>query len=152
VSVPEAFSLSLLELHGAERFQVKSVVHSMESILLRTRRLQLRSATPELAAADLNNRFEFSRLLQADVPQDWPPPLNDDNSKAFTLRYLEENPDAAGWAAWYFLLPGKADEKAQSMGIGGFKGKPSSQGVVEVGYSIMPDYQRLGFGSEAKPP
>jgi [ribosomal protein S5]-alanine N-acetyltransferase len=121
----------------------------MESILLRTRRLQLRSATPELAAADLNNRFEFSRLLGADVPRDWPPPLNDDNSKAFTLRYLEENPDAAGWAAWYFLLPSKADERAQTIGIGGFKGKPSQQGVVEVGYSVMSDHQRLGFASEA---
>jgi RimJ/RimL family protein N-acetyltransferase len=121
----------------------------MKSILLRTRRLQLRSATPELASADLNNRSEFSRLLEADVPEDWPPPLNDDNSKAFTLRYLADNPDAAGWAAWYFLLPSKADEKVQAIGIGGFKEKPSQQGIVEVGYSIMPDYQRLGFASEA---
>ncbi len=121
----------------------------MESILLRTRRLQLRSAAPELAVADLNNRSEFSRLLQADVPPDWPPPLNDDNSKAFTVKYLAENPDAAGWAAWYFLLPGEADQKAQAIGIGGFKGKPSQQGMVEVGYSIVPNYQRLGFASEA---
>jgi len=75
--------------------------------------------------------------------------LNDDNSKAFTLRYLADNPDAAGWAAWYFLLPSKADEKVQAIGIGGFKEKPSQQGIVEVGYSIMPDYQRLGFASEA---
>ncbi len=120
-----------------------------EVVLLRTPRLQLRSATAELAAADLNNRSEFSRLLEADVPEDWPPPLNDDDSKAFTLRYLADNPDADGWAAWYFLLPGKADEKAQAIGIGGFKEKPSQQGMVEVGYSIMPDYHRLGFASEA---
>lgn len=121
----------------------------MESILLKTRRLQLRSATPELASADLNDRLEFSRLLHAEVPQDWPPPLNDDNSKAFTLRYLEENPDAAGWAAWYFLLPGTGDGSTQAVGIGGFRGKPSRQGTVEVGYSIMSDHQRLGFASEA---
>ncbi len=65
------------------------------------------------------------------------------------MKYLAENPDAAGWAAWYFLLPGESDQKAQAIGIGGFKGKPSQQGMVEVGYSIVPDYQRLGFASEA---
>ena len=103
---------------GKRRRRIESArVRSMEPILLTTRRLQLKSATPELAAADLNNRFEFSRLLQADVPQDWPPPLNDENSKAFTLRYLEENPDAAGWAAWYFLLPGKGNEKAKKASV-----------------------------------
>jgi [ribosomal protein S5]-alanine N-acetyltransferase len=121
----------------------------MGSLLLRTERLHLRSATPELAAADLNDPSDFSRLLEADVPQDWPPPLNDDNTKAFTLNYLKENPDTAGWAAWYFLLPGRAEEKTRAIGIGGFKGKPSREGMVEIGYSVMPGYQRRGFASEA---
>jgi RimJ/RimL family protein N-acetyltransferase len=120
----------------------------MESILLTTRRLLLRSATPELAAADLRSRSDFSRLLDAHIPEDWPPPLNDDNSKAFTLNYLERNPDAAGWSTWYFLLPGEMNGRSQAIGIGGFREKPS-QGTVEVGYSIIPDYQRLGFASEA---
>jgi ribosomal-protein-alanine N-acetyltransferase len=120
----------------------------MESILLKTRRLLLRSATPEIAAADLGNRSEFSRLLAAHIPEDWPPPLNDDNSKAFTLSCLEKNPDAAGWSTWYFLLPGEMNGKSQAIGIGGFREKPS-QGTVEVGYSILPAYQRLGFASEA---
>jgi RimJ/RimL family protein N-acetyltransferase len=119
----------------------------LESILLKTRRLLLRSATPELAAADLRSRSDFSRLLNAHIPENWPPPLNDDNSKTFTLTYLEENPDAAGWSAWYFLLP-ESDGNSQAVGIGGFKGRPS-RGMVEVGYSIMPAFQRLGFASEA---
>jgi RimJ/RimL family protein N-acetyltransferase len=119
----------------------------LESILLKTRRLLLRSATPELAAADLRSRSDFSRLLNAHIPENWPPPLNDDNSKTFTLTYLEENPDAAGWSAWYFLLPG-SDGNSQAVGIGGFKGRPS-RGVVEVGYSIMHAHQRLGLASEA---
>jgi [ribosomal protein S5]-alanine N-acetyltransferase len=121
----------------------------MESLLLRTQRLELRAATCELAAADLSDRSEFSRLLAADVPTDWPPPLNDDNSKGFTLRYLTENPDAAGWAAWYFLAPGKSDTKAQAVGIGGFTGKPNQEGEVEVGYSMMPSWQGSGMATEA---
>jgi len=120
----------------------------MESIVLKTRRLVLRSATPQLAAADLSNRSDFARLLSAYVPEDWPPPLNDEASKTFTLTYLEENPDAAGWSTWYFLLPGKPEGSSQAAGIGGFKGKPS-QGMVEVGYSMLPACQRLGLASEA---
>jgi RimJ/RimL family protein N-acetyltransferase len=127
----------------------RTLIVAMASIRLRTERLQLRSATPELAAADLNDPSDFSRLLEADVPQDWPPPLNDDNTKAFTLNYLKENPDAAGWGTWYFLLPGRGDERTRAIGIGGFKGKPSGEGMVEIGYSVMPDYQGLGFASEA---
>jgi [ribosomal protein S5]-alanine N-acetyltransferase len=127
---------------------VKVNSYSLESIVLKTRRLLLRSATPELAAADLRNRSDFSRLLNAHVPEDWPPPLNDDNSETFTLTYLENNPDAAGWSAWYFLLPKGANEKLLAIGIGGFRGKPA-QGAVEVGYSVIPAHQRLGFASEA---
>jgi len=121
----------------------------MESIVLRTPRLLLRSTTLDLAAADLNDLAEFSRLLAADVPEDWPPPLNDNNSKEFTLNYVADNPDAVGWAAWYFLLPGTSSARPRTIGIGGFRGKPTGEGVVEVGYSIMPGYQRQGFASEA---
>jgi len=116
--------------------------------VLKTRRLVLRSATPQLAAADLRNRSDFARLLSAHVPEDWPPTLNDDASKTFTLTYLKENPDAAGWSTWYFLLPGSTEGSSRAAGIGGFKGKPS-QGMVEVGYSMLPAYQRLGLASEA---
>ena len=114
----------------------------MEFILLRTEKLQLRSATAELSA-------EFFRLFEADVPRHWPPPLNDDNTKAFTANYLKKNPDAAGWGTRYFLLPGRAEERPRAVGVGGFKGKPSWEGTAEIGYSVMPDYQRLGFALEA---
>lgn len=121
----------------------------VESIVLQTPRLLLRSATPELAAADLRSRSDFSRLLAARVPEDWPPPLNDDGSKTFTLNYLDENADAVGWSTWYFLRPGEDGAvRPEAVGIGGFRGKPA-RGVVEVGYSIMPAWQRMGFASEA---
>jgi len=124
-------------------------IATMESIVLRTPRLLLRSTTVELAAADLNDPAEFSRLLAADVPEDWPPPLNDNNSKKFTLNYLAENPDVVGWAAWYFLLHRTGGARPRTIGIGGFRGKPTGEGGVEVGYSILPGYQGQGLASEA---
>lgn len=122
---------------------------AVESLLLTTQRLLLKSANLELAAADLSDLSLFSRLLSADIPHSWPPPLNDDNSKTYTLNYLKRNPEAAGWTAWYFLLPAAANNKAHVIGIGGFTGKPSDDGVVEVGYSVIPEYHRQGFASEA---
>ena len=50
---------------------------------------------------------------------------------------------------WYFLLPGRAEERPRAMGIGGFKGKPSREAMAEIGYAVMPEDQRLGFASEA---
>src|ERR1700743_994858 len=122
---------------------------AVESLLLTTERLLLKSATLELAAADLTDLSLFSRLLCADIPHNWPPPLNDDNSKTYTLNYVKRNPDAAGWTAWYFLVPAAAKKNAHAIGIGVFTGKPTAHGVVEVGYSVIPDYQRQGFASEA---
>lgn len=46
--------------------------------------------------------------------------------------------------AWYFVLDG---EDRVAIGGGGFKGVPSD-GEVEVGYSIVPRFQRQGFASE----
>jgi ribosomal-protein-alanine N-acetyltransferase len=35
------------------------------------------------------------------------------------------------------------------IGGGGFKGPPQADGVVEIGYSILPTFQRRGFATEA---
>ena len=35
------------------------------------------------------------------------------------------------------------------MGNGGFKGRPNAEGVVETGYSVLAEYHRQGYGSEA---
>ena len=35
------------------------------------------------------------------------------------------------------------------IGDAGFKGKPGSQGMVEIGYSVLPAYRGQGFATEA---
>ena len=35
------------------------------------------------------------------------------------------------------------------IGLCGFAGSPTEDGCVEIGYSIVPDYQRKGFATEA---
>lgn len=51
-------------------------------IELRSPRLHLIAATLEMARADVEDRVELARLLDARLPE-WPPPLNDDASARF---------------------------------------------------------------------
>jgi len=118
-----------------------------ETKRLNTKRLSLVAGTAELGRAELNGRAHFATKLGARVPQEWPPPLNDVDSMTWFTEYLETHPDAVGWAAWYFLLK-EPDGEYTAIGGGGFKGAPDPKGTVEIGYSILENYQRRGFVSE----
>jgi ribosomal-protein-alanine N-acetyltransferase len=110
-----------------------------------TRRLELVPATYEHCAAEVRDTAELAALLGADVPADWPPPLNDEHSQRFFLETLRDRPESVGWCVWYFI----AHVGARTViGNGGFKGEPQD-GTVEVGYSIIPAFQRRGYASEA---
>ena len=53
---------------------------------------------------------------------------------------------------YFVLLPPAASPQTAArelVGNGGFKGPPSASGVVEIGYSILPAFQRRGFATEA---
>src|SRR5271165_5921025 len=101
---------------------------------LRTPRLHLIAGTPEMARAELDDRAELARLIDARLPGYWPPPLNDDESARFFLNYLSEHPSDVGWVMWYFVRTDSAERVA--VGSGGFTGAPAG-GSVEVGYSIV---------------
>lgn len=74
----------------------------------------------------------------------WPPPLNDRNSINFG-----KHDDAIGWVNWYFVLREDAEGQRVAIGNGGFNGKPTGDGMVEVGYSILEEFQRAGYATEA---
>jgi RimJ/RimL family protein N-acetyltransferase len=108
------------------------------------------AATPTLARAELHDRAHFAELLGVELPPVWPPPLNDEESIQWTLDLLEADPGSVGWGPWYFLAspPGNAAKKI-AMGNGGFKGRATPDGTVEVGYSIVETWQRQGYAPEA---
>jgi ribosomal-protein-alanine N-acetyltransferase len=87
---------------------------------------------------------QFGRMLQAAVPPEWPPPLTEDTLE-FTTQSLEGDPELVGWLAWYFIQ----QQGRVLIGQGGFKGKPSEEGMVEVGYSVLPHFQGKGYATEA---
>ena len=121
----------------------------MNERIISTERLDLIAATAELSRIEREDTLEFSRRLGAHVAEDWPPPLNDAQSMNWTLRFLLENPDEVGWATWYFVLRANDNTIRTAIGNGGFKGKPTLEGTVEVGYSLLEEYHGLGYATEA---
>jgi len=119
----------------------------MSALHIFTERLDLIAATLELARADTSDRARFTTLLDARLPEEWPPPLNDDDSARWLVQALEKGSSAdSGWLLWYFVL--RENGARVAIGNGGFKGEPVD-GTAEIGYSIVPNYHRRGLGSEA---
>ncbi len=111
-----------------------------------TRRLTLVPTSIALLNADLSSARELEPLLGALVPESWPPQYYDEDAVRFALRAIESAPGSEPWWFHYFVLRAAAGDTL--IGAGGYKGPPVD-GVVEIGYSILPEYQRRGFASEA---
>ncbi|HEY9829134.1 MAG TPA: GNAT family N-acetyltransferase [Stenomitos sp.] len=121
----------------------------MTTFRITTERLDVIAGTLEMARAEISDRTRFSQLLDAHVPDTWPPEFNDLETMSFFLQKLEDAPDQLGWWAWYFVLNSPVKNDRVLIGNGGFKGKPTSDGTVEIGYSILKEFQNLGYGTEA---
>ena len=121
---------------------------------IESERLLLVPCSLELARAELAGAETLVAALgktlggNVFVPPDWPPPLNDEDSMSYYLDMLEKSgEDVVGWGLWFFLL--KTDDELVAAGNGGFKGPPDSEGIAELGYSVMPTRQRQGLATEA---
>jgi ribosomal-protein-alanine N-acetyltransferase len=114
----------------------------LQLIDIRTPRLHLVAARLEMVLAPLAS---LSDALDAALPSFWPPPFNDESSARFFAEYLTAHPEAVGWMLWYFVLTENGSRIA--IGTGGFKGKPV-EGTVEIGYSIVPEFQRRRYAFE----
>ena len=123
-------------------------MNPVNSPRLETRRLSLVAATLPMLRAELTRPDEFARLLDVEVASPWPPPFNDEQSNQWMIRYLEENRDEGGWGLWYFVLREGPNGRPLAIGNGGYKGKPSDDGTVEIGYSIVEAFHGKGLGTE----
>jgi ribosomal-protein-alanine N-acetyltransferase len=114
--------------------------------ILESRRLTLVAATEELVRADLAGREELASVLDADVPEEWPPELYERASMRLALDLLRD-PAEHGWSLWYLLT--RKHEPPKVIGICGFKGRPDRAGSVEIGYSVLPSWRIQGYATEA---
>jgi len=114
-------------------------------IIQATDRLRLVAGTKVLAAAEIEDRIEFARLLEALVPEAWPPD-NLGDVLAYVYGLYEEHPEWEGWLTWYAILAD--NDYAILCGSIGFKGPPDKGGIVEIGYSLLPEFEGQGLATE----
>ncbi len=118
------------------------------SSIIATERLELIRATLELTRAALDDPAALAANLGARVPATWPPEFLDPPSLRFTLDRLAEGGEQAGWWLHFVVLVDGVTGRTL-IGSAGYKGPPSPDGTVEVGYGIVRDHQRRGYASEA---
>ena len=140
---------------------------------LQTPRLELLAATAEMLQADLDGRQELADALGVEVPETWPPVNWERGPIEYLMGWMQKRPDAQGWFAWYCVLrrtgfqpvelPNSlknlaGEETTRQVGnlshdtlIGGlgFLGPPDAAGETEIGFSLLSDYHRQGYGPEA---
>lgn len=109
-------------------------------------RMILVPATAELMGLEIADPQALGRTLHAHVPSNWPPELIRDALGWFRSR-LEAMPELAGWLCWYGVARQADAEEAILVASGGFMGPPIA-GTVEVGYSVLPQFQGQGYATE----
>ena len=116
--------------------------------MLQTARLELRPATLETLRAARAGRAALAAELAARVPPTWPHEFLDDAALQFMESRLLKAPQDAEW--WmHFVLLKEPDGGRTLVGSGGYKGPPSPDGTVEIGYGLVSDFRGRGLATEA---
>lgn len=115
--------------------------------ILESERLRLVASTEAHLLTELNAPEQLAAMLGAVVSNAWPSGEYDRDAMEFFLARLQEGgPTAVGWYGWYAL--GKEGGGLALLGAGGYFGPPGVDGDVEIGYSVLPEWQGRGYASE----
>ncbi|MFO7322064.1 MAG: GNAT family N-acetyltransferase [Chloroflexota bacterium] len=107
-------------------------------------RLLLMACSAQVARAAFNGRRHAEVLIRYRVHPDWPSAEIHGYLPVYA-RQVENDPALIGWGVWMIIHV--ADQVV--IGDVGFKGRPNARGAVDIGYGIVPEYRRQGFGFEA---
>lgn len=109
--------------------------------------LRLTAITREMLLAEMGRdlkHHELARLLSARITEEWPPEHWEPHVYDFILKQWQEHPETGGWNRYILLAEGK-----RTVLIGTLGAFVRPEGDVEIGYSVLPAYQRRGHGTAA---
>jgi [ribosomal protein S5]-alanine N-acetyltransferase len=113
--------------------------------MIETERLELVPCQLKHFEAIINNESELDSVLQVTRAEGWLGFPEAIEAMEPSYEYLKTHPTALGWWTYLFVL--KADRKL--IGLGGFKGEATDDGIVEFGYALAPSYRGRGLATEA---
>ena len=110
--------------------------------VLETKRIRLIPFTLDLKEAAINDRARLVEMLGVYVPEHWPGP---DLVEALPF-FVENIEKAPSEPAWDWIAIHTSDQAV--IGDIGFMGGPDQDGLVEIGYSVVPEYRAQGYATE----
>jgi ribosomal-protein-alanine N-acetyltransferase len=110
--------------------------------IIETANLQLIACESAHYEAILRDKKELEPLLGVSVPDSWP---TFPESMPHGYEMLKRDPSSLHWGFYLFI---HARDRVL-IGEGGFKGKPDTEGMVEIGYALVPEYRQRGLATEA---
>jgi len=124
---------------------------------IHTLRLDLIATTTEIVQCEKDGgedfRTRFSALVRAEVTQEWPPQDWEPHVLEYLLKQFEDHPHTVGWGRLVALRNPITAARTLIGTVGaippGSEMDHSQPTEIEVGYGILPAYQRQGFATEA---
>lgn len=112
--------------------------------VLTTARLRLVPISLSCTTVSPDQREPIANATGARVPESWPPEHYDQEMLDWTRGLYEKSPGGE-YVPRYLIL-----REPEPVVIGMFGAMPpDADGRVIIGYSVLPDYQRRGYASEA---
>ncbi len=109
---------------------------------LTTDRLILFETNIPVLEASIRGDEALAELLDIVVPENW------QTTGLFPyIQVLEKMKADRREEGWWMYLPVLKEEK-KLIGSCGYKGFPDEQGIVEIGYEIIPSLRKQGFATE----
>jgi [ribosomal protein S5]-alanine N-acetyltransferase len=114
--------------------------------VLKTGRLTLVPATCAMLDAECAAPNLLAGFLDADIPSNWPPESLRDAYPWFRDHHMKD-PYGDGWYSWYTVLTCTRECPVLAGSVGSV-GRPDHTGLLEIGYSVLPQFQHQGIGGE----
>jgi len=111
-------------------------------------RIELISTTPEMLRADFAKSPEFSRLIDAEVPADWPSDGWDENAYNYLLERMEKYPEYRGWSRYIAVKSSEGGRRILAGGCGLLEPVELTDDP-EIGYGLLDAFQHHGHATEA---
>lgn len=105
-------------------------------------RLKLVDGNLELLTAALAGGDALEALLGVSVADGW---AGFPEALPVLCASYAEHPNGQAWGSLFFVEP----HASVLVGLGGFKGPPTSDAIVEIGYAIAPAFRRQGLATDA---